>query len=79
MVNQLEVRSPYGYDPSQAPGIAFVAIFALGTVIHVALAIRGKYYMAAVTLLPGGIRELALVLSPTAFNRPEARNTKYRA
>jgi hypothetical protein len=56
--NHLEESSPYGYTPSKAPGYAYVIIFAVAVLLHVVLGWRYKYWIAFVTLVPGGIREL---------------------
>lgn len=56
-VNQLTIRSPYGYIPEKAPGIAFLVVFALGTLIHIVLGIKYRYWLVFATLVPGGLRE----------------------
>jgi hypothetical protein len=55
--NALEYRSPYGYTPSSSAGIAYVVCFAILTLIITGLAFRYKYWIAFVTLVPGGLRE----------------------
>ena len=55
--NALEYQSPYGYTPSLAPGVAYLVVFSLLTLIHTGLAIKYKYWIVFVTLVPGGIRE----------------------
>ncbi|ORX36216.1 RTA1 like protein-domain-containing protein [Kockovaella imperatae] len=55
--NALEYQSPYGYTPSLAPGVAYLVVFSLLALIHLVLGIKYKYWIIAVTLLPGGIRE----------------------
>ena len=59
----LGTRSPYGYTPSLAPGIAYAVLYGLGTFLHIGLAVRGRYWMAAVTVIPGGLREWFAVWS----------------
>ena len=56
-VNHLELSSPYVYTPSKAPGYAYIAVFGLGLLIHVILGFKYKYWIAFVTLIPGGVRE----------------------
>lgn len=56
-VNHLTLRSPYGYIPSKAPGIAYVVVFAALTLAHIGLGIRYRYWLVFATLVPGGLRE----------------------
>lgn len=56
-VNHLSLHSPYGYTPSKAPGLAYLIVFAILTLIHVGLGIRYRYWIAFVTLIPGGLCE----------------------
>jgi hypothetical protein len=56
-VNHLEQSSPYGYVPGKAPGYAYVVVFGVGLVLHIGLAVRYKYWIAMVTLIPGGLCE----------------------
>lgn len=54
-LNYLEVRSPYGYTPSLAPGVAYLVVFALISLLHIYLGVRYKYWVVFATLVPGGI------------------------
>lgn len=55
--NHLEDSSPYGYRPSQAPGVAYLVLFSLAAILHIGLGFRYKYWIVFVTLIPGGLRE----------------------
>ncbi|RSH94242.1 hypothetical protein EHS25_004045 [Saitozyma podzolica] len=57
-VNHLEQSSPYGYVPGKAPGYAYVVVFGVGLLLHIGLAVRYKYWIAMVTLIPGGLLEI---------------------
>ncbi|GFZ42983.1 hypothetical protein JCM24511_00701 [Saitozyma sp. JCM 24511] len=57
-VNHLEQSSPYGYTPGKAPGYAYVVVFGVGLLLHIGLAVRYKYWIAMVTLIPGGLLEI---------------------
>lgn len=50
--------SLYGYIPSLAPGIAYIVTYSLATLAHVVLAIKYKYWVIFVTLVPGGLLEV---------------------
>ena len=50
--------SLYGYEPSIAPSAAYLAVYAVGTVLHTGLAVKYKYWIAFATLVPGGILEV---------------------
>lgn len=60
-VNHLEQSSPYGYTPGKAPGYAYVVVFGVGLLLHIGLAVRYKYWIAMVTLIPGGLCEWSVV------------------
>ena len=58
ITNYLEVRSPYDYTPSLAPGLAFSIVFGVITLVHCGIAIRYRNWVAFVALIPGGILEI---------------------
>lgn len=58
ITNYLELQSPYDYTPSLAPGLAFVIVFGILTLVHIIIAIRFRYWYALLALVPGGILEV---------------------
>lgn len=58
MVNYLELQSPYDYTPALAPGLAYTIAFSLITIVHIVLAVKYKYWIALIALLPGGLLEI---------------------
>lgn len=47
--------SGYEYIPSQAAAIAFVVLFTLSALVHVAQGIKGKYWIVFPTLVTGAL------------------------
>lgn len=58
ITNFLEVRSPYDYVPGLAPGLAFTVVFGILTIAHIVVALKFRYWVALIALVPGGLLEV---------------------
>ncbi len=49
--------TPYGYTPSENACLSYLVLFIVLTAVHCGVAVRSRYWVALVTLVPGGLRK----------------------